>query len=45
MPEDIDDFNPGPVYSWIFRKLEKKKLINMEISNAQQLDTTVRNIY
>ena len=24
MPEDIDDFDPGPVYPWIFGKSKKK---------------------
>lgn len=46
MPEDIDGFNPGPVYSWIFGKQEKKnKMINVEVGSSQQLDSTVGNIF
>ena len=40
MPEDIDDFNSGPVYSWIFGKSRKKnKDVDAELRGLQRSST------
>lgn len=34
MPEDVDDFDPGPVYTWIFGKPRKSKIKNAKTNDV-----------
>ena len=37
MPEDIDDFDPGPVYSWISGRTRKKsKSISSKVNGVHR---------